>query len=438
MARASMNRTRAYWTCQITGWSLYAIGSFVALGLNIERGFSWPGMINHVVTAGLGLGVTHAFRSFAHRTGWTELSLRRLVPRVLGAAVILSIVYVALGDLLAVLGLVDIVAQDMDAYWSLPRVVLSVFGSAMILGLWLVIYFGVHYFWNFRAAEVDAWKLEAQATSARLKALKLQLNPHFFFNSLNSVRALIANDPERAQQMITRLARLLRSTLQVDDVKTVPLEDELATARTYLELEKVRFEDRLTYHFDVRPPALERRVPFLLVQTLVENSIKHGIAQRQDGGTVTVKARIVSFNDGTLTEIPAPPESKSRAGEGNKVVLDADSSGDTASRTVKRPNGVTESPETMLCIDVTNPGQLNPNGDGTGLRNARERLLLLFGEASSLTIREDNGVVVARALLPNRQTPHASKATAGESHSAPEHVASRIPERDISDQTRLR
>ncbi len=221
--------------------------------------------------------------------------------------------------------------------------------------LWSLIYFGVHYFWNYRKAEVDKWKLEAQAETARLKALKLQLNPHFFFNSLNSVRALIAEDPDRAQRMVTRLARLLRNTLQVDDVKTVPLEEELSTVRTYLELESVRFEDRLRYEIDAEEEALARPVPFLLVQTLAENGIKHGVAQYQSGGVITIDAHVA---DGTL------------------------------------------------CIRVTNPGTLDTEEGGTGLANARERLQLLFGEKASLTVENaDADTVEATVMLPGRLEP---------------------------------
>lgn len=347
-----MSRTQAYWICQVGGWTLYAAVSFFVLGLNIEEGFSTSALVNHVATGVLGLGVTHAFRTFAHRMGWTDLSLRRLAPRLLGAVVIMSVIYIGLCDALAYVGVVELITKDPEEYWTLSRAVLSLFGSSILLGLWLVIYFGVHAAWNYRQAEVDKWKMEAQAETARLKALKLQLNPHFFFNSLNSVRALIAEDPERAQRMVTRLARLLRNTLQVDDVKTVPLEEELSTVRTYLELESVRFEDRLQYEINADDGALNRPVPFLLVQTLVENGIKHGVARCQQGGTITVDARVKNSD---------------------------------------------------LCIRVTNPGTLDTEEGGTGLTNARERLRLLFGGDASLTVQNaDAATVEATVLLPDQ------------------------------------
>jgi len=220
--------------------------------------------------------------------------------------------------------------------------------------LWSVLYFGIHYFWNYRSAEVDRLQLAIQSRDAKLDALKLQLNPHFLFNSLNSVRALVSEDPPQAQTMITRLARLLRTTLKSSKALTVPLRDELDLVRTYLELEAVRLEERLDYSIDAAPAMREAAIPPLLVQTLVENAVKHGVAQRPEGGCVRVTAR--------------------RAGD-------------------------------ELHLEVRNPGQLEDTSrdGGIGLQNLRERLGLLFGDAATLTLRMDGpNTVVAEAWLPQR------------------------------------
>jgi signal transduction histidine kinase len=345
-----MNRTHAYWICQIGGWSLVCGISLLLVNWKAQEG--WEILLNQGLSVALGVGLTHAFRAYVHRAGWLDLPLKWLAPRVVGAAMVLSVGYNVLGDLPAYFDLVDVVGMDEEKYWTVYRFTLQLFGNSILMGLWLAIYFGVHAAWNYRQAEVDKWKLEAQAETARLKALKLQLNPHFFFNSLNSVRALIAEDPERAQRMVTRLARLLRTTLQVDDVKTVPLDEELSTVCTYLELEMVRFEDRLQYEIDASDAARERPVPFLLGQTLVENAIKHGIAEQQGGGTVTVEADVV--ND-------------------------------------------------ALRLRISNPGTLKAETGGVGLTNARERLQLLFGDEASLTVENaDADTVVATAVLPPR------------------------------------
>jgi len=358
-----MTRTQAYWTCQLGGWGLYVVFRIV-LSSFFSAG-TWERTIGFVVLGTAGLVYTHAFRFVVKTWGWTWLSLRRLVPRVMLAALVISTLSHCTGD---VVGRYLLELSFYDEVESGGGLLLASIANGWILSmLWSVIYFGVHAVWNYRQAEVDKWKLEAQAEAARLQALKLQLNPHFFFNSLNSVRALIAEDPPRAQRMVTRLARLLRTTLQVNDVKTVLLEDELVTVRTYLELEKVRFEDRLQYRIDAGEAARGRPVPFLLMQTLVENSVKHGIAQQQGGGTITIEASVCANGDAT----------RESAALGHDV----------------------------LHLRVANPGTLQSDQRGTGLQNAQERLHLLFGEAASLTVTDtDDDRVVATARLPGRPT----------------------------------
>jgi hypothetical protein len=346
-----MSRTRTYWICQIGGWTAYAVMRITLSSFFQEVG--WKHAVVYVLLIGMGVLLTHLYRLVAKRRDWTNMPLGRLAPRVVVASIVVALVLHFTMDGAGRYVLEFDFYEEIDS--EIGVFLASVINVWILIMLWSLIYFGVHYFWNYRQAEVDKWKLEAQAETARLKALKLQLNPHFFFNSLNSVRALIAEDPDRAQRMVTRLARLLRSTLQVDDVKTVPLKAELATVRTYLELESVRFEDRLRYEIDASEGALQRSVPFLLVQTLAENGIKHGVAQCQGGGVITIDAHI----------------------EGQD-----------------------------LCIQVTNPGAIDTEEGGTGLANARERLQLLFGEEASLTVQNaDPATVEATVLLPARSEP---------------------------------
>ncbi len=346
-----MSRKRTYWLCQIGGWTAYAVMRITLSFFFREVG--WKHAVAYALFIAVGMLLTHLYRLVAKRRDWTNMPVGRLAPRVVVAAIVVALVLHFTMDGVGRYVLEFDFYEEIDS--EIGVFLASVINMWILIMLWSLIYFGVHYFWNYRHAEVDKWKLEAQAETARLKALKLQLNPHFFFNSLNSVRALIAEDPDRAQRMVTRLARLLRSTLQVDDVKTVPLKEELSTVRTYLELESVRFEDRLRYRIDASENALQRSVPFLLVQTLAENGIKHGVAQCQGGGVITIDAH----------------------------VEDQD-----------------------LCIRVTNPGTLNSEEGGTGLDNARERLQLLFGEKAFLTVENaDAETVEATVVLPARSEP---------------------------------
>ncbi|WP_424522093.1 sensor histidine kinase [Rubrivirga sp.] len=205
----------------------------------------------------------------------------------------------------------------------------------------------------FRLADADRDRLHLRATLAesRSRALEYQLNPHFLFNALNTVRALIRDEPEEARRAVTLLSGLLRRTLVAGRETTHALEDELALVETYLGLEALRFEDRLHVRLEVAADALEAEVPALLVQTLVENAVKHGVARNRAGGEIAVRADI---QDGRLH------------------------------------------------LEVENPvaGGPEPEGTGTGLANARERLALLFGDAATLDLEVGPERAVATVTLP--------------------------------------
>ncbi|WP_457654380.1 histidine kinase [Rhodocaloribacter sp.] len=194
-------RRKAYWICQITGWSVYAVVNVVFA--SFFRTFSWEAALPNLMLGALGLGLTHLYRNHVRRKGWVRLPLRRLIPRVLLASVGIAFVMTAV--------MLVFVAPE-EFRFGVALIMLFNLSATMLL--WSLIYFGLHYFWNYQRAEVERWKLESAVKDAELRALKAQINPHFLFNSLNSVRALIVEDPERAQQAVTRLAGLLRHTLR--------------------------------------------------------------------------------------------------------------------------------------------------------------------------------------------------------------------------------
>ena len=150
----------------------------------------------------------------------------------------------------------------------------------------------VHFAIRARDRERQAQRLAAQLTAARLAALRSQLQPHFLFTALGGIAALIHRDPHAADRMIVRLARLLRTSLDDSDAHVVPLTHELACLEPYLELEKMRYGDRLTVVMEIAPAARDARVPGLLLLPVVENAIRHGIAPRSAPGTVTIRARV--------------------------------------------------------------------------------------------------------------------------------------------------
>jgi LytS/YehU family sensor histidine kinase len=355
----------AYWLCQVAGWG--ALLAVVLLATGGDADESWTDFIEQAALAvamlpGIGIGLTHALRAYATWAGWAGLPPLRLAPRLIGAAALLGTSHVvatapyALPADLPEAPRAWLVAALKEA--GPPAVAFT-----LIMGAWLAIYFGVKAVQKHRQAEVDRWLVQTRMEAARLEALETQLNPHFFFNSLTSVRSLIAEAPNEARTMVSRLSRLLRRILQAGDEPTVPLRDALSTARTYLQIEKVRFADRLDWAIEASEAARGRAVPFMLVQTLAENAVKHGIAQRQDGGTVRIEAEVAT---GAADGAP-------------------------------------------LRLRVSNPGRLGDGaqqGSGTGVANARKRLRLLFGENAALELRQSGPQeVTAAASIPRGAAP---------------------------------
>jgi two-component system, LytTR family, sensor kinase len=144
---------------------------------------------------------------------------------------------------------------------------------------------------KFRSREIETARLEARFAEARNQALQMQLQPHFLFNTLNSVSSLVHSDPEGADRMIGRLGDFLRMTLEASPDQVVPLRRELAFIEAYLAIERIRFGDRLLVRMEVPPDLMGARVPAFLLQPLVENALKHGLSGRAQGGTLTVRAR---------------------------------------------------------------------------------------------------------------------------------------------------
>jgi LytS/YehU family sensor histidine kinase len=148
----------------------------------------------------------------------------------------------------------------------------------------------VWYYQSFREREIRATQPETQLTKARLKALKSQMQPHFLFNTMHSISALMLTDVAAADKMITRLSDFLRLNLENDDVQFTALNRELEFVNSYLEIEKVRFEDRLNLRFSIDPNTFDAQVPHLLLQPLVENAIQHGIARLAQGGELAISS----------------------------------------------------------------------------------------------------------------------------------------------------
>jgi Histidine kinase len=341
-------RRRIYWACQIGGWFLSAQLALLFLTGGDDEPRAWQLAISMNASAASAILWTHVYRAAIRKRGWAGLSPGRLLPRVsLGSVLVGTAITFTSGPVwLLVLG--DRGASVSE--WAPPAIMNW---SSLALG-WSVVYFGVHYFERWRQAELENLQLAVAAAEARLHGLMSQLNPHFLFNCLNSVRALIVEDPSKAQTTVTELSNLMRYSMQAGRVVTVPLETEIEMVRTYLSLEGVRLDERLASEIDMAPDTRSVPVPTMLVQLLVENGVKHGIERLPDGGAIRVVSRLVGG---------------------------------------------------ALRLSVTSSGRLVAQAGSTrvGLANARERLRLLYGERAGLTLREESGSVVAELTLPGEQ-----------------------------------
>jgi two-component system LytT family sensor kinase len=224
--------------------------------------------------------------------------------------------------------------------------------SFVLLFIWNCIYFMFHYVAKSRKQQLDTLQLEALVKALELKTIKAHINPHFIFNALNSIRALIDEDPARARRAITELSNILRSSLNVEKGETVSLEDELKIVKDYLALENMRFEDRLRVEYEIDDDTLDQQVPPMMLQTLVENAIKHGISKQVKGGVVKI---------------------------------------------------ISDFKEDYHELAVQNTGHWSgslPNG--FGLSSTQDRLSLLYGEKAKFEIRQvDSELVEAKVLIPS-------------------------------------
>jgi sensor histidine kinase YesM len=206
-------------------------------------------------------------------------------------SILLSVAVTAVGHVILFLRW-EWMAGKPFSFERLTRFVIGNFSEG--IGIYLLIAltgYAFSYYRRYRQGEMRSLKLEAQLSQAQLQALKMQLHPHFLFNTLHSISALLNNQPEAARTMITRLADFLRLTLENSGTQEVTLRKEMEFLRCYLEIERVRFQDRLKTRMEVSPPALDAKVPNLILQPIVENAIRHGIAPRSTAGLIEILAK---------------------------------------------------------------------------------------------------------------------------------------------------
>jgi two-component system LytT family sensor kinase len=329
-----------YWTCQFIGWTFFAALNLFFFKLSYSANLK--DIINYLIWLPVGITITHFYRYLILKFNVLRLTIFSQIPIVLISGFINAILFFALTfGLGKVFG---IITYKID----LVSATSNILSLTVIFVFWSLIYFGFHFFDNYKKTEIQNLRLEANSKEVELNKLKSQLNPHFMFNSMNSIRALVDEDPKKAKVAITQLSNILRNTLMMHKNKLMTLEEELVLVKDYLELELIRFEERLNFSFDIDPNTLLLNVPPMMIQTLVENAIKHGISKYDDGGNISI---------------------------------------------------ITKKEAENFIIEIINTGQLKENhqsDSGFGIANTTNRLELLFGKKATFTIKNlDNKHVIS-------------------------------------------
>ena len=335
---------KQYWLLQVTGWGLFfAIDSMLKVTAGIV---SYPLFIAVFILYGFAMAASHCLRIWYRR--WQRLPLLKVVAGVVSASLLC-----AAGATSLMLGTLVVIKNPIIQQASGSLHLLFIHNLLVVWPV-LLIWSGL-YFFITRQRKVDELEtsqedLQQNLQQAQLNALLSQLNPHFMFNCINNIRALILEDAAKARDMLANLADMLRYNLQSDAGETSSLSAELAIVETYVSLMKMQYESRLAYQVTVDDTVSQHcPVPRLMLQLLVENAIKHGIAKQIEGGLVTV--------------------------------------------TIRRN-------EQNLLIEVTNPGMLDTQQGGIGVDNIRQRLALLYAEHHDLNLSQQEDKVVARVLIP--------------------------------------
>ncbi len=312
------------------------------------------GLVDLLLDLIIGIVLTHLYKLFALNYKWIKLNLKSLLPRIALGILILSILYMFL--ITSKLYLVRIIMlQNMPVtffdFFSSTGLHIFITGTRL-MSIWVLAYHLYHYSKREIETIKENSKLSVIAKEAQLNNLISQLNPHFLFNSLNNIKFLVSENPELARRAIDLLADLLRNALTIKADRLIPMQDELELVADYLELEKMRFENRLQVDIVVDSYLSSLLIPPLSIQTLVENAIKHGIEKRKNGGFIKIDIR-----------------------QEDKLVK----------------------------IKVQNQGRLNDTNKNTGigLKNLSERLSLLYaGKANFSIIELQDETILATISIP--------------------------------------
>ena len=337
-----MQKSRIYWITQLIGWLTYfTVNFFVFYTVSAKD------ILFHLLLVPSTILLTHTFRYIIIIKNWLQKPVFVQIIIAVIASLLLSPIFIFIQYFLTTL--IFETVQKLSLTGFLQSFV-NIWG---VFFLWSVFYFSFHYIRNYRKAEIQQLKMQGSLKEAELNKLKSQLNPHFMFNAMNSIRALIDENPQKAKEAVTQLSNILRQTLTLEKNKVISFDDEMTLVKDYLALEKIRFEERLNYSINLDESSSKYKIPPMLLQTLVENAIKHGISKLTEGGIVNITTKQL---------------------ENQK-----------------------------LQIEIINAGNYYPDENpqsGYGLANTKNRLAFVFADNASFLIVNENDTVKTQIVIP--------------------------------------
>lgn len=339
------NNTRYFFIAQAVGWAIFGVVNATVQSL-IGTPFEFV-VANAIYSVIAGLLVSTAYRYLIKDISWAAWRMVPLLVFILFSSFALSVAWLLVSYVFFAISMPGLP-------FSFYEILTNVVNGGLIYLVWNLIYFFFKYFAKSQQLTIDKWRLLAEAKEAQLGHLKAHLRPHFVFNALNNIKALVLEDPQRSRDMLINFSDLLRYSLQHDKNKLVSLADELDISRQYLELMSIQFEDRLNWSISVSEEATELLLPPMSLQMLVENAVKHGIAVRKEAGRIEIETRLVDH---------------------------------------------------MLHLTVKNTGRLDAaarmeNRLGTGIQNLRERLQIMYRGKAAFDLREAGQYVIAQVQIP--------------------------------------
>jgi two-component system, LytTR family, sensor kinase len=333
----------SFWVLQLIGWAVYGVLIYITFLTVVPPSGRFSLLQVKISRTLTGLLLTSLMRPL-----YKHIGSARSVPFI---ALLILITSFAFGSIWPFGEQAGLWLMNRQPFGLTARYPVEVLDYSFTLIGWSALYFGIKYWRQWQSEHERTLQAEALANHAQLDMLRYQLNPHFLFNALNSIRASIDEDSQRAKRMVTEFSEFLRYSLLNDNSALVELRHEIEAIKNYLAIEKIRFEDKLEVTFDIEPAAEKCQLPGFLVHPLVENAVKHGMTNNSGPLKICIAARM---RDGSLVVEIA-----------NTGRLDA------------------------------RPSQTNGGGTQIGLRNVRERLAKLYPDKSCFSIRQDGAWIRA-------------------------------------------